>query len=186
MKHSMPGICHEVTESQVQSYMNSPEVLAALSIGIDVGRVKNAVKYKLQLTGTGFSCADTLIECALNLDIEDLESPGEMEITEEVSRILSNVLIQTEQEIKENKTETIPKKPEEKKDTVIVDNNISLEEENRLLREARLCKICMDNEIGIVFLPCGHLTTCVKCAPSLKDCPVCRTIIKATVRTFLS
>lgn len=64
--------------------------------------------------------------------------------------------------------------------------NISLEEENRQLREARQCKICMDNEVGAVLLPCGHLVACVDCAPSLKDCPVCRQQIKATIRTFLS
>lgn len=64
--------------------------------------------------------------------------------------------------------------------------SVSLEEENRRLREARQCKICMDAEVGAVLLPCGHLVACVDCAPSLKDCPVCRQPIKATIRTFLS
>ncbi|XP_039289267.1 death-associated inhibitor of apoptosis 2 [Nilaparvata lugens] len=61
-----------------------------------------------------------------------------------------------------------------------------LEEEVRRLREARLCKICMDTETCVVLLPCGHLVTCVQCAHSLADCPVCRKPIKATVRTFLA
>uniref|UniRef100_A0A8D9ECF1 Death-associated inhibitor of apoptosis 2 n=1 Tax=Cacopsylla melanoneura TaxID=428564 RepID=A0A8D9ECF1_9HEMI len=64
--------------------------------------------------------------------------------------------------------------------------NESLEDEVRRLREARLCKICMDKEVGVVLLPCGHLVTCVVCASSLPRCPVCRENIKATVRTFLS
>lgn len=34
---------------------------------------------------------------------------------------------------------------------------LSLEEENRKLKDARLCKICMADEVGVVFLPCGHL-----------------------------
>ena len=38
----------------------------------------------------------------------------------------------------------------------------------------------------MVFLPCGHLATCVSCAPTLTNCPVCRSHIQATVRTFLS
>lgn len=33
----------------------------------------------------------------------------------------------------------------------------SLEEENRILKDARLCKVCMDNDVGVLFLPCGHL-----------------------------
>ena len=61
-----------------------------------------------------------------------------------------------------------------------------LEQENRRLKEARICKICMDNEVGVVFLPCGHLISCVNCAPSLKDCPVCRQSIHGTVKTYMS
>lgn len=62
----------------------------------------------------------------------------------------------------------------------------SLEDENARLKEQRTCKICMDGEVGVVFLPCGHFCCCVNCAPSLKDCPVCRTSIQGTVRTYMS
>jgi len=62
----------------------------------------------------------------------------------------------------------------------------SLEDENARLKEQRTCKICMDGEVGVVFLPCGHFCACVNCAPSLKDCPVCRTNIQGTVRTYMS
>ena len=61
-----------------------------------------------------------------------------------------------------------------------------IENENRRLKEARICNICMDNEIGVVFTPCGHLITCVNCAPLFKDCPVCRQYIKEKVKTYMS
>merc|ERR1711860_354736 len=64
--------------------------------------------------------------------------------------------------------------------------SVDLEQENRRLKEARICKICMDQEIGVVFLPCGHLICCVQCAPSLKDCPLCRQPIHGTVKTYMS
>lgn len=35
--------------------------------------------------------------------------------------------------------------------------NLTLEEENRQLKDARLCKVCMDEDVAVVFLPCGHL-----------------------------
>ena len=54
------------------------------------------------------------------------------------------------------------------------------------MKEQRLCKICMDKDIGVVFLPCGHLICCVQCAPSLKDCPLCRQQIQGTVKTYMS
>lgn len=61
-----------------------------------------------------------------------------------------------------------------------------LMEENRRLHEAKTCKVCMDRDVNTVFLPCGHLVSCDQCSPKLRDCPVCRTYIRGTVRTFLS
>ncbi|XP_055278847.1 putative inhibitor of apoptosis isoform X4 [Moschus berezovskii] len=65
-------------------------------------------------------------------------------------------------------------------------SGLSLEEQLRRLQEERTCKVCMDKEVSIVFIPCGHLVVCQECAPSLRKCPICRGIIKGTVRTFLS
>lgn len=67
-----------------------------------------------------------------------------------------------------------------------IETQLSLEEENRKLKDARQCKVCMDDEVGVVFLPCGHLVTCVQCAPGVTNCPLCRSPIKGFVRTFLS
>ena len=47
-------------------------------------------------------------------------------------------------------------------------------------------QICIDEEVSIVLLPCGHLVSCVKCAPALRNCPICRKGIKGTVRTFMA
>lgn len=52
--------------------------------------------------------------------------------------------------------------------------------------DGRLCKICYTEELGVVFLPCGHIVACVKCAPSLSTCAVCRQPFTAIVRAFLS
>ena len=60
-----------------------------------------------------------------------------------------------------------------------------LKEENNRLKEERLCKICVEREVGVVFIPCGHLATCLNCAPSFDKCPVCRTKITSAVRTFI-
>uniref|UniRef100_A0A673TX67 Baculoviral IAP repeat containing 3 n=1 Tax=Suricata suricatta TaxID=37032 RepID=A0A673TX67_SURSU len=63
---------------------------------------------------------------------------------------------------------------------------LSLEEQLRRLQEERTCKVCMDREVSVVFIPCGHLVVCRDCAPALRKCPICRGTIKGTVRTFLS
>ncbi|PSN55309.1 Death-associated inhibitor of apoptosis 1 [Blattella germanica] len=58
--------------------------------------------------------------------------------------------------------------------------------EVKVLDDARICLICFQEERGVLFLPCGHLVACVKCAPSLSTCAVCRQPFSGTVRAFLS
>ena len=61
----------------------------------------------------------------------------------------------------------------------------SLEEENRNLKDQQICKICLDEPVAIVFLPCSHMAACVNCAPALRSCPICRAYIKGTVKAII-
>lgn len=60
------------------------------------------------------------------------------------------------------------------------------EEKDKTGDEKTLCKICYKNEVGVVFLPCGHVVACVECSSALKNCAICRKPLEATVRAFLS
>ncbi|WAR06881.1 BIR7B-like protein [Mya arenaria] len=62
----------------------------------------------------------------------------------------------------------------------------AIKEENEQLKEQTVCKVCLDNTVSIVFLPCGHLVTCADCAPAMRKCPICRAVVKGTVRTYMS
>ena len=64
----------------------------------------------------------------------------------------------------------------------------NLEAQAKNLEDAHMCKICMENEICFVFIPCGHLITCENCAVNrdLKNCPICRKQITKRVKTYLS
>lgn len=48
------------------------------------------------------------------------------------------------------------------------------------------CKICLNSEIALAFLPCGHAFSCVDCAHSFIKCAVCRQEIEASVKIFIS
>ncbi|XP_061192152.1 putative inhibitor of apoptosis [Saccostrea echinata] len=66
-----------------------------------------------------------------------------------------------------------------------IEDTKSLIEENRKLKDLRLCKICLENDASIAMLPCGHLCCCPDCAPAMRKCPICRQFVKGTVRTWL-
>lgn len=63
---------------------------------------------------------------------------------------------------------------------------LSTEEQLRRLQEERMCKVCMDRDVSVVFVPCGHLVACGECALNLRLCPICRAVIQGSVRTFMS
>ncbi|XP_006862912.1 PREDICTED: E3 ubiquitin-protein ligase XIAP-like [Chrysochloris asiatica] len=63
---------------------------------------------------------------------------------------------------------------------------ISAEEQLRLLQEEKLCKICMDRNTAVVFIPCGHLVTCKQCAEAVDRCPMCYTVITFKQKIFMS
>ncbi|XP_056015256.1 uncharacterized protein LOC125677307 [Ostrea edulis] len=65
------------------------------------------------------------------------------------------------------------------------DELTSLRHENTSLKDQILCKICMEKNVSIAFLPCGHLACCVDCAPAMRKCPICREFVRGTVKTFL-
>uniref|UniRef100_A0A2C9K5T4 RING-type domain-containing protein n=1 Tax=Biomphalaria glabrata TaxID=6526 RepID=A0A2C9K5T4_BIOGL len=70
--------------------------------------------------------------------------------------------------------------------STLLEKLLHLKEKNNELRQQIVCKICLDQEVTVIFLPCGHLVSCTECATAMKDCPVCRMNIKGTVRAFIS
>ncbi|CAC5409103.1 BIRC7_8 [Mytilus coruscus] len=60
-----------------------------------------------------------------------------------------------------------------------------IQKENEELKDLYTCKICLDERVGITFVPCGHLVTCKTCSPKIRRCPLCRTFIRGTIKTTM-
>ena len=43
----------------------------------------------------------------------------------------------------------------------------------------------IDEPVSIMFLPCGHLVTCAECVPAMKNCPICRALVKGRLKVFM-
>ncbi|XP_076969255.1 baculoviral IAP repeat-containing protein 3-like isoform X2 [Tamandua tetradactyla] len=143
--------------------MNTPVVKAALEMGFNRRLVKQTIQSKILTTGENYKTVSDLVLDLLNAEDELREEEKERANEEKES---------VQQDIRYIPTEGV--------------SDLPMEEQLRRLQEERTCKVCMDKEVSIVFIPCGHLVVCKECAPSLRKCPICRGTIKGTVRTFLS
>lgn len=52
--------------------------------------------------------------------------------------------------------------------------------------DSKICKICYAEERNVVFIPCGHVVACAKCALATNKCPMCRRIFQNAVRLYYS
>ena len=60
-----------------------------------------------------------------------------------------------------------------------------ISKENYELKKQKQCKICMDNDVMVLFLPCNHLVTCSTCACSVFQCVICRKNIVERRRIYI-
>ncbi|KAF0723959.1 death-associated inhibitor of apoptosis 1-like [Aphis craccivora] len=51
--------------------------------------------------------------------------------------------------------------------------------------KAKLCKVCLKEEMSAVFLPCRHVYTCVKCAEEMSECLFCREHVYSFIKIYL-
>ena len=59
------------------------------------------------------------------------------------------------------------------------------EEEKKSGGVAKVCIVCMDNPVRVVFTGCGHATCCAVCVNQLeRKCPTCRKESKP-IRMFM-
>ncbi|KAL8599079.1 hypothetical protein ACOMHN_006888 [Nucella lapillus] len=159
-----------VEPREVMARMDMPVVRAVLNMDIPQDLVRRAIEHRLRTTGDDFPNMEALLETVFELSATHQSTirhagsgePSPINTGSPVRRPLSGEPLQA--------TEA-PR---------------SLIEENRQLKEQRTCKVCMDEEVCVVFVPCGHLVCCATCAPPLSKCPICRSTIRGTVRTYMS
>ncbi|XP_013402166.1 uncharacterized protein LOC106167829, partial [Lingula anatina] len=197
-----PGSYH-VEAREIKARLDTPTVQAVLDMGFSRDTVRQAIEQRLRNTGDDFPSAATLFDAVLNIEDENnrqgaaaisvipQEEPGQQPLNATLSEAPPHKAAQkTSQTQNTDKLSKKDKKKKKQDAPVVKDSDDketkSLIEENKRLKEERTCKICMDEEVSVVFLPCGHLVACVQCAPALRNCAICRAAIKGTVRSILS
>ncbi|XP_041112537.1 baculoviral IAP repeat-containing protein 7 isoform X1 [Polyodon spathula] len=158
-----------VGNQDLSPLLQSPVIQTVLQMGFDHSLVESLVQTKYLLTGTRYTSVSDLVSDILQAEEEDRHRSDQARETTESQRQSTSA-----GEARETQH------PEEKV------GDRSPEEQLRQLQEERTCKVCMDKVVSIVFVPCGHLVVCTDCAASLSNCPICRAIIRGSVRAFMS
>ncbi|XP_058067321.1 death-associated inhibitor of apoptosis 2 [Anopheles bellator] len=184
--------------------LTTEPVQMALQMGLNIGRIRAATMRKLHTTGEPYLNSQQLVEAILEdqLEEEDIEPstsswmgrrflsmdvPCRREQQQERAGSTKECSHASLRAATDCEPEKRPEVPEPNGQNTLTEEAAQrLQEENKRLKDARECKICMSEEVGVVFCPCGHLVSCVQCAPAVLSCPVCRATIKGRVRTFLS
>ncbi|XP_033744154.1 uncharacterized protein LOC117330044 [Pecten maximus] len=173
-----PSIQHEEPKQANEiNLFEHPAVLSIMELGYSKSLLAKAITVYRKRHGADLS-AERLLPVVWDIeDNDDADSvlDSEFSETDEINHI------ETE---KESKSED--RKLETAQNSTHMTSIDELTEENRELREQKTCKVCLDEEASIVFLPCGHLVTCPMCASALRKCPVCRTYIRGTVKAIIS
>ena len=60
-----------------------------------------------------------------------------------------------------------------------------VEEENKQLKNQKVCTICKDRIRSRMFLPCTHILTCDLCFMAFTVCPKCKHIIRQYVTVYI-
>lgn len=131
--------------------MATEPVKLALEMGIDYNTLRNKTQKNILATGRPYATIEDLLKSIFD---KEENSSGEQSTS-----IISNENVtpipvyakNIDVEKSENTAVVFKSKQSDKNDRLL------LEEENRKLKDARLCKVCLDEEVGVVYLPCGHL-----------------------------
>uniref|UniRef100_A0A131XUQ0 Putative inhibitor of apoptosis protein 1 and 2 iap1 iap2 n=2 Tax=Ixodes ricinus TaxID=34613 RepID=A0A131XUQ0_IXORI len=170
-------------ETEVAALLRSGDVQFYVDQGVDRETLRVALLAHVQRQQRGFSSRDELIQVLASLfSLHRRQPEAAVSSTADFHQPSSGAAeLASEQHAAK---EEPPRTPQSAEGPAHDPEELQLE--NLRLKEQRLCKICLDAEVGVVFLPCGHLVACPACAASIKDCPVCRKTIVGAVRTFLS
>lgn len=146
--------------------MATEPVKLALQMGVDYNTLLNKTQQKILTTGRPFGTVEDLLKSvfdeeentnndqgSINPSLFKISTPIDNEHNNEPLCTTAPSVNKTNvvAEIPENSAVVLQSKQADKKDRFL------LEEENRKLKDARLCKVCLDEEVGVVYLPCGHL-----------------------------
>jgi hypothetical protein len=177
-----------VEPREIKARLDSESVKAVIQMGFQRDLVRRVIEHRLRTHGDDFPNTESLMEALFEFDDQPSSHSG---ATLQSARVIQS----TVSDVAASAACSQPKASGNNRagggdldvdDNVLSSGELEVLEENRQLKDARTCKVCMAKEVDTVFLPCGHLVCCSSCSPALRNCAICRALIRGTVKIFLS
>jgi baculoviral IAP repeat-containing protein 2/3 len=152
----------------IDDAMSTQPAIDALSMGLNAGRIRAIMQRKINLTGRAFARTEALVSAVLDGQIEEegFESAEadrrlESQVTQLLLSAVSSVGLASDENEQASSSTNVPSTsatavPEDQSLTSMEYQSSKLPSDERRLKNVE-CKICMAEEVGVVFLPCGHL-----------------------------
>ncbi|XP_076466961.1 death-associated inhibitor of apoptosis 2-like isoform X2 [Babylonia areolata] len=147
----------------------------------------NDIKTCIQASDVCLNDIKTRIQREQRGEAVDTDSPGETEggwrVQEVVQMVRQMGLPPT---VVTQAVERLQEPEAEDPERMAAETAERIQAENEQMRATQTCRICRQARVGLIFLPCGHLLTCVRCGTQSSNCLACGQTIRATANVFLT
>ncbi|XP_076821513.1 E3 ubiquitin-protein ligase XIAP-like isoform X1 [Clavelina lepadiformis] len=201
-----PQIQIEKERELLKEAMESDIAQTVIDMGYDEKLIEEIIKDYIEEHGKPYESAATLMDATLQYE-EKMEEEKKQRERRELEQMKLAAQTNIKQPMDVSTTEgnfeqsfqelpgqalvanaaqlhdsTLSRFPEDKE---MVDE-AELERKLEQLIDERICKVCLDKEADVVFIPCGHICCCIECTHALRTCPICREKIEKALRTYMS
>lgn len=169
----------------LQTSLNSEIALTAMEMGFELPMIKRVIKRKIWRTDETYPSPSALLDDLLHPPVDlDSESDDE-EMNENATGNATGSTNETPELGIRGNGEDEGTPPAATNSSEDMDQK-EMDEKLREFEHEKRCKVCLDRDADVVFMPCGHLCTCVDCAQALRTCPLCRKRIQKSIKTYSS
>lgn len=172
-KQAVPWAIAEL-DRMVKARLDLPSVEKLRDIGFSMAIIRKSFEMQLKFKKDDFKTFNDLYLACLILDLQvRLINGNEANLLVPKDWLEKHI---QEQKLELMETEKIENEP------ISTTQSTTNKQSNE---NSKICLSCMNNERQVACLPCGHLSSCAACGPSLNICPICRTEVKAFVRIYV-
>lgn len=167
-------------EYDLDSILKSEEVQVLVGMGFDVSTIKTVIRKRLKQGLSAYQDTEDLLN-AIFVEDENSQTSDDNETKRRGSDPVHS--LENQRQTENNQDDV--RKSLQTMETEDTQNKLALlSQKLEKLEEKNLCKICVDGEVDVLFLPCKHLVVCKNCSEKLDECPICRSYIDEKVNVF--